>query len=880
MTREPIWRRLLRFHGPDPRADVRDEFAFHLEERAEAFMARGLPAAEARARALERFGDYEHAAAVCSAIGTRRVRRHRWRDALASVLYDLRYAAHGMRRSPGFTAAAVLTIALGIGGNTAVFSILNALLLQPLDARDPGALVRVYTSQGRAIQTPADRFAASSYADFTDLARSKALAGLAAHTPIGTTVRFGDELRRFEGRIVSAGYFDVLGRPPLIGGWHPRDGALETIVSHRFWETQLDRDSSAVGRTLVVNGRTARIAGITPQAFKGIEPSTVDLYCPCSAAAEMTGRPGALTDRGERSVRLIGRLAPGVDAATAERSLNDLMAAISTRFPASNAMRVISVRPASSIVPLELAGDAVLPTAALVFGATLVMLAVAGVNVAAVLLARAIRRRRELAVRLSLGASPLRLVRQLVSESVLLALVAGALVLVILSYVPALAEGIGVPPTLRPAVDLPVLAYAIGVALASGIVFALAPAFITLRSDVVTALRTGESDSRPRARAQRILVVTQLALSMVLLTVGGALLGSLHRQQRTDPGFVSHGLVVAQFEDPLGIQDPVREQAFTRLAVERITAIPGVKSVSLASMAPLSGDGMRSSIRIPGYAGPDADALEIPTVTSGPALFSTLGIPIRSGRELSWNETDTAPRVVINESMARRYWGSRDPVGTSVRLWGREATVVAVSADARFLSLDQPPVPTYVVQRATGGGATLLVRAAGEAGGLPAAIRGAMARGDVPFILTSLRTMDEVVDASLITTRAVTATLMAIGALAILLATLGLYGVVSYVTTGRTREFGVRLALGASRRSISRLVLGYGLRMAAIGGIAGTLLGLGAIRALGGMVFGIRGSATVIAAVWCALCAVAMAACALPAARAVAIPPASALRSE
>lgn len=884
---EPMWRRVLRLHGPDPRADVHDEFAFHIAERTEALVAAGLSESDAREQALAQFGDFKGAAATCTDIGSRRIRRARWREVVASLWQDIGYAGKAMRRAKGFTFTAVTIIALGIGANTTVFSLLNALLLQPLDAANPGELVRVYTSQGRTTQNERDLMGASSYADYIDLRQSKALAGLAASMPMSASIRLNDALSRFEARIVSENYFALLGRPLQRGGWRS-DGHLvgtpEIIISHRFWANTLHGDSDVLGRTLFVNGRSVVIAGVTSPEFRGVEPSNVDVYFAFQSAAELTARSDILSDRGERSVRLLGRLAHGAPVQLAEQSLNGIMTALGQEFPGSNAKRVISVRAATSIVPLELTGKGLLPTAGLIFGATLVMLAITGVNIAAVLLARTIRRRRELAVRLSLGASPFRLVRQLVTESIMLALLAGVVVVVLVSLLPMAANALGVPPSVQPNVNLTVLAYAVSIAVAFGAVFGLAPALFGIRSDVVASLRSGEGDTRPsKARAQRVLVSAQLALSMVLLLVGGGLLASLERQQRVNPGFVAERLVIANFEDPSGTFNGARERAFTQLAVERLSAIPGVTSVSVASMAPLTSDGMRSTIHIAGYAPQADERMDVQMVVAGPEFFKTLRIPLQSGRELHWTEHDTLARVVVNQSMARRYWGGRNPVGSFVQLGGRGGTsaeVIGVSADARFLSLSEAPQPMFVVQRAAGGGETVLIRTSGDVSALALAVRGTMARNDVPFTLAQLRTMDDVVQNSLLVTRAVTSILMTIGLLAILLAAVGLHGVVSYVMAGRAREFGVRLALGASSQSITRLVLGYGMRLTAIGGAVGMIIGLATLRLIGGMLFGSWISVPITAVVTFVLCGASLVACAIPAVRATAISPASAMRSE
>jgi predicted permease len=429
-----------------------------------------------------------------------------------------------------------------------------------------------------------------------------------------------------------------------------------------------------------------------------------------------------------------------------------------------------------------------------------------------------------------------------------------------------------------------VLGYAVAVAAGFGMLFGLAPALAGMRADVVESLRGGEATGRPaKARAQRVLVGSQIALSMLLLLVSGTLLGSLDRQQRVDPGFAVNGLIVATFEDPTSSGTRERERAFAQLAAQRLGSLPGVTAVSVGSMAPMTSDGVRSTIHIPGYAPQPDEDMEVQMVEAGPDFFKTLGIPLRSGREVSWQTRDTVPYVIVNQLMARKYWGERDPVGSFIRLGGRNAApaeVIGVSENARFLALSEPPQPMYVIQRATGGGQTAIVRTRGDASALLLAIRGSMARNDVPLTLVQLRTMEDVLRNSLVVTRAVSRTLMTIGILAVLLAAVGLYGVVSHVMAGRTREFGVRLALGASPSSITRLVLGYGLRLAVIGGVIGMVLGLAALRLIGGMIFGSWSAAPIGAAVAFVLCAVMLFACALPAMRATATPPATALRSD
>jgi predicted permease len=763
------------------------------------------------------------------------------------------------------------------------------LLLRPIDAARPHDLVRIYTSESHAPRNEMDLLGGSSFADHLDLRRSPQLADLAALMPMSVSVTTGQVRSRAEARAVSDNYFALLGRPMHLGGWTPHrtTDAHEVVVSHRFWNAALGGDSAVIGRRLLLNGdHVAIVSGVTSPDFRGIEPSEIDLHLSFEAARRMAVRPGLLTDRGERSVKLIGRLARGATAQSAESSLSAIMRTLAVEHPETNARRTISVRRATSVIPVELVGRDLYPTAGLVFGATVVMLAIAGVNVAAVLLARAMRRRRELALRISLGASRTRVARQLVTESVVLALLAGVLVLVLLASLPGMADALGAPGALRPDVDRRVLIYAMGVVALSGAMFGIVPALLAMRSDVAISLRDGGTTALPtRARAQWILVGAQIALSMPLLIVSAALLVSLDRQQRIDPGFAVERLVVANFEDPLGVADRDRDVAFTTIAVERLSELAGVVSVSVGSMAPLTGDGMRTSVHIPGYTPRTDESLEIPVVAGGPHLFRTLGIPILRGRERDASDRDTVPRVVVNRAMAERYWPGADPVGASIRLGGPRGTlapVIGVAADARFRSLGEAPQPMFVVQHGAGGipgGGAVMIRTSGDAEALLLAVRGTMSRNDVPFSLMRVQTMEEILRGSLGVSRAVSGVLLATGVLAIALAAIGLYGVVSYVTAGRAREFGVRMALGATPSSIRRLVLGYGVRVAILGGGTGLILGLGALRAMEGSVFGAWTYAPVGIAVGVALCAVTILACALPAMRATSTPPSTALRS-
>jgi predicted permease len=823
----PLWRRYARLFGRDPRRDVDDEFAFHLEERVEALVASGLTLEAARARALERFGDIAAARAVCGEIGERRARHARWRDRLDALVQDARYAVRSLRRAPGFAATAVLTAALGIGVNTALFTVVDALLLRPLPVARPHEIVRVYTSEAGASSDPRDALGATSYHDYLDFRRAPALAGLAAYMPVAASIRLGAAERRVEGRFVSGDFFATLGVRAAVGRLlapaDARADAPAAVLDHRFWSTALGGDSAVVGATLLLNGRGVTVVGVAAASFVGLEPAAVDVYLPLEAQRVVSPGADLLSSRGDRLLKLVGRLAPGATPERARRDLDAVMRALAAEHPATNRGRRVAVHPARSVIATESAGDGLAPAASLLFAVTGVVLLIAGMNVAALQLARAVSRGRELAVRRSLGAGRGRVVAQLLTESVVLALLAGGVALATTLALPLVARALGAPPSVTPRPDGTVLAFATLLSLATGAAFGLAPALHGAGRDAAGALRGGGASARGRARAQRAFVVAQVALSVVLLFVGGLLAESLRRQREVRPGFDASRLVVAEFEGTAGFATAAQDRALATAASARLRALPAVEALSFASAAPLSGEGMRTSIDVPGYRpAPDED-MEVPFVRAGPEYFRSLGMSVVRGAELSASAADTLPRVVVSAAMARRYWPGRDPVGTVVRIGGgAPAVVVGVAADARLRALAEAPAPNFVVQRAGGGGPTALIRTRGEAAAALPLLRQALAAPTGPYVLRRLRAMDEITAASLQAARAVAAAVTGLSLAALALAVVGLYGVVSYLAAQRTREFGTRVALGARATDVLGLVLRAGLRLALVGGAAGS----------------------------------------------------------
>ncbi len=846
MSTGPSWRRYARFHRENPRRDVDDEFAFHLSERIESLIARGVPRDVAEAEARRRFGDLATARDNYVALVDRRSLRARLVTYAQTWTQDVRYAARGFARARGFAIGVMLTAALGIGANATVFTILDALLLRPLPVARPEQLVRLYTSDASA-RTGGTLFGGSSYPDYRDLRRVPSLTAVAAYAPLAVAVRRGTALVRAEGRLVSENFFATLGVPATLG--RPivlADSALHAVpavvLTHAFWRREYAEDPEIAGRLVELNGRTVRIVGVASPEFTGIEPSNVDVYLPMSADRIVAGTSYS-EDRGARFVHLIGRLEPGVSPERVEQDANTIMRALGREYPESNRDRVVSVRRAGGLIDTNTSGGPVVPVSLLLLGASGVVLAVAAVNLASLVLARGLSRRREIAVRVSLGAARGRVVRQLLTESLVLALGAELMVLAAVASLPVIASALGLPAALDVTVSARTIGFVTVVTFAMTLCFALWPAWRATSGHVSHGLR--ESSATPRlgrARAHRVLAGTQIALSIVLLVCAGMLVQSLRQQQAVRPGFRVANLIAAEFEGVQGAQTREQERELALGTLERARALPGVVGVSIAANAPLTGDGMRTTIHIPGYEPGGDESMDIPFMIAGADYFGVLGIPLVRGTEVS-GAGDTLTRVVINQAMARRYWGRRDPVGTTITLGGRggrPVQVIGVAADARLQSLAQSPEPRLVIQNRAGGGSTLLIRTRGLPESLIPTVQHDLGESNPGFALVRVRTMEQIVGSSLLSAKALAGAVTLVSLLALSLAVCGLYAVVSYLTAQRTREFGVRLALGADRGDLFRLVLASGGRISVLGGAIGLVLSLGAGAALQGMLYSVR----------------------------------------
>lgn len=817
--------------------------------------------------------------------------------------HDLRLAARRLRGSPGFTAAAVLSLGLGIGASTTVFGLVDALLLRPLPVADPGTVVAVYTSD---FSGPAH--GATSYPDYLAFRDSGAFDGLVAYTmaPLGLA---GEGAGRVWSEIVTGDYFTTLGIPVARGrGLTPADdrpGAPAVVVlSHALWQRAFGGDAGVAGRTVTLSGRPFTVVGVAGPGFSGLTRGlAMDLWVPMAARPALTGDPRVLENRGERGLMLLGRLREGRPA-VAQARLHALAQSLRAQYPQEwtdvrQEARRISLLPEWQARIQPMLSGPVNAFLALLAAIVLLVLLAACANVATLFLARLVRRRREVAVRLSLGAGRGRLVRQFVCETLLVAILGGALGVALAfgaaEAVAAMRLPLPVTLTLDLRPDLRVLGFAVGMSLLAGVALGLFPSLQASRVDVLPGLK--DAGGRwGRSRLRGAFVVSQIALSLVLLSGALLFVRGLDRAAAIDPGFDAGPVLAVPADLVLSGCDEGRTAAYQQRLIERVSALPGVEAVALASnvhLDPLSS--MRRGLAVQGYVPAADEDMEVHSAAVGAGFFDALRLPIVRGRAFTADDRPGRPLVaIVNESFARRYFPGQDPLGRRLSTRGDDGPfleVVGVARDAKYATLGESPRPFFYVPfvqdfrfvQSVGSflPATVLVRTAGDPAGDAAAIRQAVQDLDATVSLSPPRPLVDLLGLSVLPTRVAGVALGAFGALGLGLAALGLSGVVAQSVAQRTREFGVRLALGAGRGHVVRLALSEGAWLVAIGAGAGLVVALALARGAAGFLYGLPPSDpltfTVAVAV---LMAVALGASFLPARRAGRVDPAASLRSE
>ena len=808
---------------------------------------------------------------------------------------DIRYAIRALGRSPLFALVSVLSIAIGVGATTAIVTLANTLLLRPPPGvGHPERVVTVgSTRDGRGF----DNFSYPNFVDYRASARSLSALAAMRVEPQAVSLAGPSGGEPIQMSATSGNFFEVLETHPALGRFFTMDedrapGASPVVVlSHRFWNRRFQADSSIVGKPIVLNGSPFTVVGVAAERFQGPFVLAPDLWVPLTASS-LLGLPRDLFES-RRSVWImgIGRLAPNVGLGEAQAELSAIAARLAQQYRNENEGRGLAVMQAS-LFPGDLRGMIAAFIAMLMVVAGLVLV-IASTNVAGMLLARASARRREIAVRLALGASRGQLVVQLVAESLLVFVAAGAASLLLarwlVSGLMALVPRLPVQLAIDPQLDWRVLTFALLVSLVTGLLAGVVPALQSTRPDLVQALKsdTGGTATRQRLRLRSGLLVAQIAFSMLLLVVGGLFARTLTHARSIDPGFDPRGVSIASLDLGLANYDSASGRRVAATLLERARAIPGVRSASLSTMLPLGGGGLGlGGIRVAGReppAGRDGWREDWNVVT--PGYFATMGIPLVRGRDFADSDREGGGDVaILNETFAAALFPGQDAVGRTVTNGDRVVTIIGVARNAKYRTLGERPrnfIYVPLAQRYMGRTNLLVKTTPGAAVSVVAPIRRLVQEVDARLPVLREHTMEEQTAMALFPQRVALYVSGGLGTVALLLALLGIYGVTAFTVTQRTREIGVRVALGAQRSHVLGLVLRQGVVLAAVGVVVGSLAAFGATRLIANLLYGVPPTDVIaFGGAALALAVAAVAASWIPARRAARVDPIIALRSE
>jgi len=880
-----------------------EEMAFHLEMETRKHVRQGMSETDARRRALRNFG------------GVAR-QKERAREAWGvSVVRDLiadgRHTGRQLRRNPGFAAATLVTLALGIGANTAIFSIADRTLLSRPPVRDPGSLAAVYTTCRRGFTK-----CSSSYPDFIDYRdRTRSFTDMAAYSLVPLYVGDAESARLVTGQVVSGNYFGLLGTRAHLGRLiqpdddGPDGAARVVVVSHAFWRGAMGGDSTAVGSTVRLNGAPFTVVGVAAPDFQGLElAQPPSIWLPMFAGPVLGESAGAVSERtafDQRDYRwirtLVGRLRPNTSLAVARAEMDGLAKQLGEEFPeeraAVNGMRGITLDPAGTYILPVLNASELRQFVLLLFGVVAFTLLLAAANIANLLLARASARVHEIGVRRAVGAGRSRLIRQLVTESLVLALVGGAAGLLVATAMLDMFASFELPGgvaigALGVGIDKTVLGFALTLSLVTALVFGLAPALRATGHDLVSSIK-GTSSQRggiDHGRLRKSLVGVQVALCLVLLVGSALFVRTLRNSLASDLGFEPDHALAARFNLGFLQYGPERTMTFVDELLQRVRAVPGVRSASVATLVPFQAGGFRGTVaEITGYAPAPEEEIRFDYLAVTAEYVEALGMWLVEGRAIDARDVEgTQPVAMINRLAAERYWPNQSAVGGTMNLSQQlNVEIVGVVDDPSWQQVGEQATPFVFLSMAqhpslaAGGFLTLTARTDGDAAALLPLIRERFHSLGSGLPLTFLRTMNDLVGSALMTQRMGTTVLTLFGGLALVLAAVGIYGVVGYTVARRSREIGVRIAVGASRFRIVAGVLREMVVPVVSGLAAGAIVALVLGRTIQAFLFRVRATDPLtFVAIGALLLLVAACAVLIPARRAANLDPVQVLTSE
>lgn len=812
---------------------------------------------------------------------------------MKNLLQDIRYGLRTMFKSPGLVIVVGLSIGLGSGLNITIFSLINAILLRPLPViAQQEQLVELYTSSSGL------RFGAVSYPDYADYRDgNQVFSELIAQRVTPVSLSSGGNNQIVASVIVSGNYFNALGVKPLLGrAFSPEEDRTPNsypvaVISHSLWQGAFGGDTQIIGKSFIVNSQSFNIIGVAPKDFIGTTVGLApDIWFPLMMQARVLPGSDRLTDRGARWLNVIGRVKPGVSREQAEAGMQSVISRLAQEYPGTNkgtSPTIVGLGEGSVGIKKNMSGVLLLLMAVVAL-----VLLIACFNVANLMLARALARHKEIGLRQALGATRMRLVQQLLTESVLFSLLGGAVGLLV-AYVSTKLLLNLIPPTSIPvtfdlSLNVRVLGFALIVSFLTGIIFGLAPAIQTAKADLLPALKDDGAGQQgyKKSRLRNLLVIGQVAISLILLICAGLFLRSLQNAQNSNPGFEPEKLVAVSTDVGLQGYDPESGQRYYQQLVERLGRLPGVETGSLGFVVPLSGGGQQQiSVKIPGYEPPPDTILAIDFNTVGPNFFQVMSIPFVQGRDFGDFDTKAAAGVcIINETMAQRFWPGTNPVGQrlSIASGKKPLEIVGVVKNSKYYDLKEEPrsylyLPFLQNYKAR---MTVFVKTPGNAVPLLPAVRSEVEALDKSMPAKVL-TMRDVLGVVLIQQKLAAVLLSVFSLLALALATVGLYAVMAYSVSKRTREVGIRMALGAQRGDVLKLILMQGIILTVIGLGVGLAASVALTRFFAGLLYGISPTDfTTFAAITIFQAAVVLLASYVPARRATRVDPLRALKYE